>query len=395
VNVRYIGVYPAGDHNVFHLLSGGKTYGRPILVAADREYDVVVRPEGGEEVVVAERVRPKGGELLVVGGDSPSTAESGRGTTDDTAPRLTIADPATDEAPAASSASGPETTMETTSATVRAATSAVGEGEMTPKVAELVTQLKSPNPNVRLRAAEQLGNFGEEGRCAIPALIDRVADMQGTVVGMQLIRVDGSRIAALIALKKLAPQRVEHALRRATKTLDFGVQVWASKTLQLMLNKDHAKPKAPSASGGFRTLGEVKTAPSKEDHRVAEPRSSSGSSLTKVDQDAYATVRSSKKARRINANRFLGFDDGPQGGGFQSMGEVQTAPSGFVGMGRVMTAPSGGFRQLDEVKTTPSGGFRQLGEVKTVPSGGFRQFGEVKIAPSAGFRTLGEVHQAR
>jgi hypothetical protein len=41
-----------------------------MVVAAGAEYDVVVEPEGGKDVTVAEKVRPRAGELLVLDGNA-------------------------------------------------------------------------------------------------------------------------------------------------------------------------------------------------------------------------------------------------------------------------------------------------------------------------------------
>jgi hypothetical protein len=63
-------VSPGGDAIFNTIARSHAGFGQPILVAPDKEYDVVVTPEGGKDVVVAEKVRPKPGEIVVVGGDA-------------------------------------------------------------------------------------------------------------------------------------------------------------------------------------------------------------------------------------------------------------------------------------------------------------------------------------
>ena len=70
VKVRTIGVYPAGErattNNDVQLV--WDRFGQPMLVPADRAYDVLVTPQGGESVSVG-KVQPKAGELTVIGGE--------------------------------------------------------------------------------------------------------------------------------------------------------------------------------------------------------------------------------------------------------------------------------------------------------------------------------------
>jgi hypothetical protein len=74
VKPNSIGVVTPGGSRSFNELARSAGFGQPILVAPDKEYDVIVTPDGGKDVVVGERVRPKAGEIVVVGGD-PSAGD--------------------------------------------------------------------------------------------------------------------------------------------------------------------------------------------------------------------------------------------------------------------------------------------------------------------------------
>jgi hypothetical protein len=241
-------VYPAGDHFPGRVITnGGASYGKPMVVAADREYDVLVTPEGGNEVVVAEGVRPKPGEMVVIGGAGDGKEAPGVVEAEESPPR-----------PAAGDDQTPVEVVE------RKPAPGAADGEMTPKVAALVARLHNPDWEVRQAAARELGALGDEARPAVPALIRRVSDRQGVRVGFQVILVDGSRIAALLALKELAPDRVEEALRRAMQVPDFAMIIWARKTLEAW-NQSQGKPangKAPARPNSgprFRQFGGAKT----------------------------------------------------------------------------------------------------------------------------------------
>jgi hypothetical protein len=81
-----ISVVPPGGNKTFDeiaYVAGG--FGEPILVAVGKAYDVIVTPEEGEPVVVAEGVQPRAGEILTVGGsagtETPKTARASRSRT--------------------------------------------------------------------------------------------------------------------------------------------------------------------------------------------------------------------------------------------------------------------------------------------------------------------------
>jgi hypothetical protein len=75
-------VHPGGNQTFNEIALGAGGFGEPILVTAGREYDVIVTPEGGEPVVVAERVQPRVGEILIVSGsactEQPETTQPSR-----------------------------------------------------------------------------------------------------------------------------------------------------------------------------------------------------------------------------------------------------------------------------------------------------------------------------
>jgi hypothetical protein len=301
-----ISVYCAGNRNPFQVMRA-KGLGSPLVVAPDQEYDVCVRPEGNAEVVIAEKVRPKAGEMLVIGGEGDGKQEQGQGAAE--APGSGPSEGAADNTELAP--------VETDNVKSSPAKLSMGS-TMTPKVSALVAQLSSRDWQVRRRAAEELGDLGDESKPAVPALIRRVADMQGAVAGFQLIRLDGSRVSALLALRRLAPERVEEALRLATQTRDFAVQMWALKLLKDM------KP------GGSKPV--------------------------------TANAPKLKPALR-----------------FKQFGGAKTV-SGRKGRGGIQTAPSGGFRGLGDVQqlgeVQQSGEVKQSGEVQQ--SGEVRQSGEVQ-----------------
>jgi HEAT repeat protein len=102
------------------------------------------------------------------------------------------------------------------------------------KVQGLIDQLTSKNPETRRQAAVALGQLGDEGKAAVPALIRRVGDRQFARKGPVLAYVDASRLAALAALKKLAPDRVREALEGAVRCPVAQVRIWAVRVLQDM-----------------------------------------------------------------------------------------------------------------------------------------------------------------
>jgi HEAT repeat protein len=102
------------------------------------------------------------------------------------------------------------------------------------KVQKLIDALQSRNSSVRQQAAEALGKLGEEALPATPALIRRIGDGNFSQKGPVRAYVDASRMAALVALKKLAPDRVKEALQGAARSRITQVRIWANKTLQRM-----------------------------------------------------------------------------------------------------------------------------------------------------------------
>ncbi len=101
-------------------------------------------------------------------------------------------------------------------------------------VQKLIDQLTSKNSETRRKAAVALGELGEEGKAAVPALIRRVGDRQASRTGPVVAYVDASRLAALAALKKLAPDRVQEALEGAVRCPVAQVRLWAIRVLQNM-----------------------------------------------------------------------------------------------------------------------------------------------------------------
>jgi HEAT repeat protein len=102
------------------------------------------------------------------------------------------------------------------------------------KVQKLIDQLRSKNPETRRQAAVALGELGEEASAAVSALIRRVGDTQSTRKAQVRAYVDASRLAALAALKKLAPDRVQEALEGAAHCPVAQVRLWAVRVLKQM-----------------------------------------------------------------------------------------------------------------------------------------------------------------
>jgi HEAT repeat protein len=109
-----------------------------------------------------------------------------------------------------------------------------GDEKPSEKVQGLIDQLKSKNPETRRQAAVTLGQLGDEGRAAVPALIRRVGDSQFARKAQVLAYVDASRLAALASLQKLAPDRVREALEGAARSRVAQVRVWAVRVLKEM-----------------------------------------------------------------------------------------------------------------------------------------------------------------
>jgi HEAT repeat protein len=109
-----------------------------------------------------------------------------------------------------------------------------GDEKPSEKVQALINQLTSKNPETRRQTAVTLGQLGDEARAAVPALVQRVGDNQFARKAQVLAYVDASRLAALAALQKLAPDRVREALEGASRSSNVQVRVWAARTLKAM-----------------------------------------------------------------------------------------------------------------------------------------------------------------
>src|SRR5262249_31946025 len=107
------------------------------------------------------------------------------------------------------------------------------EGALAADVKALVKQLKDEDAGVRHAAAEALAKRGVKAREVIDALIERVADDVWTTGAVQQDNATGntSKDAALKALKKLAPDKVEDALAKALESKNPRVKAWAAKQL--------------------------------------------------------------------------------------------------------------------------------------------------------------------
>jgi hypothetical protein len=108
-------------------------------------------------------------------------------------------------------------------------------GGMTPRLRALAEQLKDESAEARGEAAEALGRLGDKARAAVPALMDRIADdVWGdpkTAVHRDNSSTHSSKDNALEALHRIAPEKVEEALVRATKSENPRVRSWASSRL--------------------------------------------------------------------------------------------------------------------------------------------------------------------
>lgn len=93
--------------------------------------------------------------------------------------------------------------------------------------------LKERRGSIRRSAAECLGQLGNKANDAIPALVERVADDVGYQNSFDY-NGDGNgccKAAALDALKKLAPNKVQEALLKARKSKNDLVRAWATERL--------------------------------------------------------------------------------------------------------------------------------------------------------------------
>jgi HEAT repeat protein len=102
------------------------------------------------------------------------------------------------------------------------------------KVQSLINQLTSKNPETRRQAAVALGQLGDAAQEAVPALVRRVGDNQASRKAQVVAYVDASRLAALAALQKIAPDRVREALEGASRSRNVQVRAWAVRVLKEM-----------------------------------------------------------------------------------------------------------------------------------------------------------------
>src|SRR5204863_7115634 len=103
-----------------------------------------------------------------------------------------------------------------------------------PRLVEtLIEALTDYDGVVRAAAAEALANLS--ARAAAPALAARVADDRWIVSEYANAELNdpiaGGKSAAVVALRKLAPERVTAALRDALRAPALGVRVWAVSEL--------------------------------------------------------------------------------------------------------------------------------------------------------------------
>jgi hypothetical protein len=111
--------------------------------------------------------------------------------------------------------------------------------EPSPLVKALIENLKDKDGAVRQEAAESLRKLRPQARPAVPALIKRVADdlsqNDSRLVNKYL---DKSKIAALTALKELAPDKVAEALCGALQSKNQQIKTWAAE--ELAAHRDNA-----------------------------------------------------------------------------------------------------------------------------------------------------------
>jgi Mg-chelatase subunit ChlD len=110
--------------------------------------------------------------------------------------------------------------------------------DLPPRVKALIEALQDADADVRQRAAESLGKLGAKAKGAVPALVKRVADARyGKFLSGSFQGHD--KDAAVAALKRIAPEKVEQALIDATKAKDPAIRSWANKRLGEL---DEGKP---------------------------------------------------------------------------------------------------------------------------------------------------------
>jgi hypothetical protein len=95
------------------------------------------------------------------------------------------------------------------------------------------TDQKERRGSIRRTSAECLGELGDKAKDAIPALVERVADDVGHGNSFTFNGdINGCcKAAALVALKKIAPDKVQEALLKARKSKSDLVRAWATEQL--------------------------------------------------------------------------------------------------------------------------------------------------------------------
>jgi Mg-chelatase subunit ChlD len=106
--------------------------------------------------------------------------------------------------------------------------------DLPPALKALVEDLKDKSGRVRREAADALAKLGEKAKPTAPALAARVADDVFDSTNSFTRNGDpdgGCKAAALEALQKVAPDRVEGALLKARKSKNEAIRAWATKKL--------------------------------------------------------------------------------------------------------------------------------------------------------------------
>jgi hypothetical protein len=131
------------------------------------------------------------------------------------------------------------------------------QGELSPAVQALVQTLGDKDARVRREAARTLRKLGDKS--AVPALMQRIADDSwGQIHGPFVTMANdtpyedvasgsnqGSKYAALEALRELGPERVPEALQQATKSKNAEVRAWALRAMTEQQKNSGSDKKAP------------------------------------------------------------------------------------------------------------------------------------------------------
>ncbi len=106
------------------------------------------------------------------------------------------------------------------------------EVKLSAGVRALVEQLKDESAEVRFTAAEALESMGAKAKPAARYLADRIADdLFGGQLGRDGTAGKTSKDAAVKALRKHGPERVDGALARATRSKSPAAREWAAKAI--------------------------------------------------------------------------------------------------------------------------------------------------------------------